>query len=283
MDYELLDSGNGRRLERFGKYILNRPDPEVMWQKNLPDSEWEKADAEFVRSYEDKGKWVTKGDFPEKWVITHNDLKVILKLSPFKHTGVFPEQEFEWNLINKLIKESVEKENKEPNILNLFGYTGVASLSALSAGAKITHVDASRPAITWFKENQKESGLDEKSARIIIDDAIKFTGREIKRGVKYDGIMMDPPVYGHGPNGEKWSFNKDFPILLENVSKLLTENPLFVIVNAYAISSSPTSIANIMQDKLKEFKGNITHGELTLKESNSGRILSTGIYSIWQK
>lgn len=283
MDYELLDSGNGRRLERFGKYILNRPDPEVLWQKNLPDSEWEKADAEFVRSYEDKGKWVTKGDFPEKWIITHNDLKVILKLSPFKHTGVFPEQEFEWNLIYKLIKESVEKENKEPNILNLFGYTGVASLSALSAGAKITHVDASRPAITWFKENQKESGLDEKSARIIIDDAIKFTGREIKRGVKYDGIMMDPPVYGHGPNGEKWSFNKDFPVLLENVSKLLTEKPLFVIVNAYAISSSPTSIANIMQDKLKEFKGNITHGELTLKESNSGRILSTGIYSIWQK
>ena len=283
MDYELLDSGNGRRLERFGKYILNRPDPEVLWQKNLPDSEWEKADAEFVRSYEDKGKWVTKGDFPEKWIITHNDLKVILKLSPFKHTGVFPEQEFEWDLINKLIKESVGKESKEPNILNLFGYTGVASLSALSAGAKITHVDASRPAITWFKENQKESGLDEKSARIIIDDAIKFTGREIKRGVKYDGIMMDPPVYGHGPNGEKWSFNKDFPVLLENVSKLLTEKPLFVIVNAYAISSSPTSIANIMQDKLKEFKGNITHGELTLKESNSERILSTGIYSIWQK
>ena len=282
MDYQLLDSGNGRRLERFGKYILNRPDPEALWQQTLDNSEWEKADAEFVRTYEDKGKWVTKKDFPEKWTITHGDLKLILKLSPFKHTGIFPEQEFEWVLIDKLVSKAVKEEGRETNILNLFGYTGVASLSALAAGAKITHVDASRPAITWFKDNQKESGLEDKPARIIIDDAIKFTAREIKRGVKYDGIMMDPPVYGHGPNGEKWSFNKDFPILLDNVIKLLSDNPLFVIVNAYAISSSPTSIANIMQDKLKEYKGKISSGELSLSESN-GRVLSTGIYAIFQK
>ena len=278
MDYELLDSGNGRRLERFGKYILDRPDPEVMWAPNLSVAEWDKADAEFVRTGNDKGKWVTKGKFPESWIVEHNNLKLILKLTPFKHTGVFPEQEFEWDIVSKAVSESTN-----PNILNLFGYTGVASLSALAVGAKVTHVDASRPAITWFKDNQKLSGMEEKPARVIIDDAIKFTTREIKRGVKYDGIMMDPPVYGHGPNGEKWSFNKDFPILLDNVSKLLSNNPLFVVVNAYAVSTSPTSLANIMQDKLKNLNGKITHGELTLNEKSGGRILSTGIYAIWQK
>lgn len=271
LEYELIDSGAGRRLERFGKYILNRPDPEVMWQKTLPPEEWSKADAEFVND-----KWDTKPNFPEKWEFPINNIKVNLKLTPFKHVGIFPEQFEQWNLISKLTKSG-------SNILNLFGYTGVASLHALEAGAKITHLDASRPAITWFKENQTLSGLQDKPARIIIDDALKFTAREIKRGVKYDGVIMDPPVYGHGPNGEKWSFSKNFPELLDNVSKILTPDPLFVIVNAYAISTSSTSIANIMRDKLKDFKGEITHGELSLKETSRGRELSTGIYSIWQK
>lgn len=273
MDYELIDSGSGRRLERFGKYILNRPDPEVMWQKTLPPEEWTKADAEFTND-----KWVTKPNFPEKWEFEINNLKLILKLTPFKHVGIFPEQKFEWDLIFKLVTQ-----NTQPtNILNLFGYTGVASLHALAAGAKVTHLDASRPAITWFKENQTLSGLEDKPARIIIDDALKFTAREIKRGVKYDGIIMDPPVYGHGPNGEKWSFNKNFPELLDNVSKILTPDPLFVIVNAYAISTSSTSLANIMRDKLQQYSGNITNGELVLNE-RSGRVLSTGIYAIYTK
>ncbi len=280
MDYQLLDSGNGRRLERFGKYILNRPDPEVMWQKKLLPEEWAKADAEFVND-----RWVTKLNFPEKWEfevnnsVTNSVVKINLKLTPFKHVGIFPEQKFEWDLIQKVI---LENNAKEPNILNLFGYTGVASLHALNAGAKVTHVDASRPAITWFKENQNLSGIDEKPARIIIDDCLKFTAREIKRGVKYDGVIMDPPVYGHGPNGEKWSFSKNFPELLDNVSKILVEEPLFVIVNAYAISSSPTSIANIMKDKLSSLSGDIKHGELVLTE-DSGRLLSTGIYAIYTK
>lgn len=281
MDYELLDSGNGRRLERFGNYILNRPDPEVMWQKSLPPDEWAKADAEFVND-----RWNTKHNFPEKWLFEINNLKVNLKLTPFKHVGMFPEQKFEWDLISKIINEKVnpeQNEQLEPNILNLFGYTGVASLSVLEAGGKVTHVDASRPAITWFKENQELSGLSSKHARIIIDDALKFTAREIKRGVKYDGVIMDPPVYGHGPNGEKWSFAKDFPKLLDNVSQILSNDPLFVIVNAYAISSSSVSLANILNDKLKNLNGNISNGELTLKEKSGGRILSTGIYAIWSK
>lgn len=277
MEYELIDSGEGRRLERFGKYILNRPDPEVLWSKNLPESEWQKADAEFTND-----KWITKSGFPEKWEFEMDDLKVNLKLTPFKHVGIFPEQLSQWQLISNSVIQSMSQDKKQPHILSLFGYTGVASLYALKAGAKVTHVDASRPAITWFKENQKLSGMDDKPARIIIDDCLKFTAREIKRGVKYDGVIMDPPVYGHGPNGERWHFIKNFPELLDNVSKILAPDPLFVIVNAYAISSSATSIANIMQDKLKNLSGKIEAGELLLKE-DKGRTLSTGIYAIYSK
>lgn len=273
MNYELIDSGNGRRLERFGKYILDRPDPEVMWNKNLAESEWIKADAKFIND-----TWKKKSNFPESWMIEHNNLKLKLKLTPFKHVGIFPEQFFQWELISKLITQH----SLQSNILNLFGYTGVASLSALQAGARVTHVDASRPAITWFKENQTLSGLADKPARIIIDDAIKFTTREIKRGIKYDGIMMDPPVYGHGPHGEKWSFTKDFPKLLDNVSQILSDNPLFVIVNAYAVSTSSTSLANILIDKLPK-SGIVTNGELILNEKSTGRTLSTGIWAMWKK
>lgn len=267
MNYELIDSGEGRRLERFGKYILDRPDPEVMWSKNLSQDIWDNADGKF------SDKWITKPNFPDKWQFDIDKLRVNLRLTPFKHVGIFPEQEFEWNIISHML-------NAKCHMLNLFGYTGVASLHALEKGAKVTHVDASRPAITWFKENQELSGLEDKPARIIIDDAIKFTSREIKRGVKYDAIIMDPPVYGHGPHGEKWSFSKNFPELLDNVSKLLTDNPLFVIVNAYAVSTSSTSLANMLIDKLPK-SGNVTNGELELKESG-GRTLSTGIYAIWQ-
>ena len=274
MDYELLDSGNGRRLERFGTYVVNRPDPEVMWQKTLPPEDWAKADAEFVND-----SWRKKANFPDNWIIEQNNLKLKLRLTPFKHVGIFPEQEFEWDLIGNRLQGI----GYSPNILNLFGYTGVASLHVLQAGAKVTHVDASRPAITWFKENQELSGLSEKYARIIIDDCLKFTAREVKRGVKYDGVIMDPPVYGHGPNGEKWSFTKDFPKLLDNVSQILSDNPLFVIVNAYAVSTSSTSLANMLQDKFKDLSGSVTNGELTLKEKSAGRILSTGIYAIWTK
>jgi 23S rRNA (cytosine1962-C5)-methyltransferase len=273
MDYQLLDSGNGRRLERFGSYILDRPDPEVMWQKNLPESKWNEADARF------DNKWICKKGFPDRWKFEIGNLFVNLKLTPFKHVGIFPEQKFEWDLISTL----VENENSKPNVLNLFGYTGIASLHALEKGAKVTQVDASKPAITWFKENQELSGLSDKPARIIIDDALKFTAREIKRENKYDAVTMDPPVYGHGPNGEKWSFGKDFPQLLDNVSNILSENPLFVIVNAYAVSNSPTSLANVLRDKLKRFGGKVTSGELILEEESGGRVLSTGIYAIWQR
>lgn len=273
MDYELVDSGSGRRLERFGKYLLDRPDPEVLWQKNLPQSEWEKADAVFKES------WLNKNNVPERWEMSHANIKFWAKLAPFKHTGVFPEQAIQWDYISEKVKGKSEK----VNVLNLFAYTGIASLFAAKAGAKVTHLDASKPAITWANENRDLNGMQDAPIRWIIDDAIKFTEREIKRGVKYDAIIMDPPVYGHGPSGEIWDFNKDFPRLLENCRKIISEIPLFVLVNAYAISSSSTTLANTLQGYFGTFGGNIENGELTLKETSAGRLLSTGIWARWNK
>lgn len=273
IDYELLDSGEGRRLERFGKYLLDRPDPEVLWKKSLPEADWQKADAIY------KGAWVNKNHVPEKWTIDADTLKFWLKLTPFKHTGIFPEQDWEWEYINEKLKGKGQK----LNILNLFAYTGAATLFAAKAGAKITHLDASRPAITWANENRELNGLTDAPIRWIIDDAVTFTGREVKRGVKYDAIIMDPPVYGHAPNGKPWDFAKDFAKLLENCRQILSGSPLFVLVNAYAISTSPTTLQNTIHDYLGHLGGKIDAGELTLKEKSAGRILSTGIWTRWQK
>ena len=277
-DYSLLDSGEGERLERFGEYILSRPDPQAIWKKSLVLSEWQKADATFVRESGDKGRWQKKGSMPSQWTIKYKNLIIICKLTPFKHTGVFPEQAVWWEEIKQRVKET----KRQSNILNLFGYTGVASLVAAEAGAKVTHVDSSYPTIGWAKENQKESKLEDKPIRWILDDALKFCQRELKRGVKYDGIIMDPPIYGHGPKGEKWDFEKNFPELLEICTKLLSDTPLFVIVNAYAISASSIMLENVLKDFLKD--GEIESGEIVLEEQNNAkRLLSTGIFVRWSK
>jgi 23S rRNA (cytosine1962-C5)-methyltransferase len=278
-DYELIDSGNGKRLERFGEYVLVKPDPQCIWQPTLSESEWQKADAVFQRKTEDKGTWTFKNKLPDKWLMNYKNVSFWIKLTPFKHTGVFPEQAVQWDYI----MHAIDKETKQsqPNILNLFAYTGVASLAAASAGAKVTHVDASKPAIMWGRENQKQSKLEDKPIRWIVDDVVKFCQREIKRGVKYDGILMDPPVYGHGPNGETWNFQKDFPMLLHISQQLLSENPLFVIINAYAISSSALMLQNVMEDYFGNLKGTIDCGELTLQETKGKRLLSTGIFGRW--
>lgn len=272
-NYELIDSGNGRRLERFGKYILSRPDPQAIWLPKAPAEIWNKADAVF-----DKG-WKMKTKMPDKWIVKYQNISLCLKLTPFKHTGIFPEQKIHWDYIQQRIPSA----KRQLNILNLFGYTGASSLVAAETGTKVTHVDASRPAITWFRENQSLSGLMDKPIRIIVDDAIKFTAREIKRGVKYDGIIMDPPVYGHDPKGGIWDFNKDFPHLLKNCSKILSGSPLFVIVNAYAISASALMLENVMKDFFEKLGGKIEVGELCLKEKIGGRLLSTGIFARWSK
>jgi 23S rRNA (cytosine1962-C5)-methyltransferase len=281
-DYELIDSGNGQRLERFGKFILKRPDPQVIWKPKKDKSFWEKADA-IYESFGTKGKWVNINKVPEKWLVSYKDLSFFCKLTPFKHTGVFPEQSLQWDFIEEKISVRKTKDNKEINVLNLFGYTGISSLVCAANGAKVTHLDASHPAIGWAKENQKASGLLEKPIRWILDDALKFTQREIKRNVKYDGIIMDPPVYGHGPKGEKWDFNESFPQLMQACRSILSVSPLFVIVNAYAISSSSIMLDNVLKDYLSDLGGTFEYGELALQEKNSERLLSTGIFARWFK
>lgn len=258
-------------MEKFGDYILDRPDPEVLWKKNLSESEWVKANARFENG------WVNR-DVPEKWELGHDGIKFWAKLTPFKHTGLFPEQSVQWDYIFKTIKES---SYSSVNVLNLFAYTGIATLFAAKAGAKVTHVDASKPAITWANENRDLNGMKDSPIRWIIDDALKFTEREAKRGNKYDAIIMDPPVYGHAPNGDVWDFSKNFPLLLESCKKILSDKPLFVLVNAYAISSSSITLANTLQGVFSDLGGSVENGELTLKETSGGRLLSTGIWAKW--
>ncbi len=290
MNYELIDSGEGRRLEKFGGYVLDRPDPQIIWKKNIPSSVWNKADARFERTTKDRGRWIKNIPMPEKWQMSHQNTSFWVKLTPFKHTGVFPEQIWQWEYINKQTSEASSQKldvskstNRQINVLNLFAYTGIATLFAAKAGAKVTHVDASRPAITWANENRDLNEMQNAPIRWIVDDALKFTAREIKRGVKYDAIIMDPPVYGHAPNGEPWDFNKDFPKLLINCKQILSDKPLFVLVNAYAVSTSSITLANTLQDAFGSLGGSIENGELTLKEKSAGRLLSTGIWARWQK
>jgi 23S rRNA (cytosine1962-C5)-methyltransferase len=306
-EYHLLDSGEGFRLEQFGPYILQRPDPQAIWKRKLGKTEWDKADAVFKRTSDDKGIWEIKKSLPHQWLMKYKNLSFWVKLSPFKHTGVFPEQHLQWDFITEQIRkrtvilsESEEshfknniqierdpstapQDDNKPNILNLFAYTGIASLAAGAAGAKVTHVDASKPTIGWARDNQKASGLEDKPIRWILDDAIKFTEREIKRGNRYDGIILDPPVFGHGPDGSVWKFNESFPKLMETCKQVLTNNPLFVVVNAYAISSSSLMLQNVLEDCMEPFGGKVSAGELVLEEQTHHRPLSTGIFARWSR
>lgn len=281
-DYELLDSGDGQRLERFGSYKLIRPDPQCLWKPHLPEQEWKKSDAIFIRTSEDKGKWKIITQVPEKWEMSYKDLKFWAKLTPFKHTGIFPEQSEQWDFIEEKIKSQNPKgksTSQKLKVLNLFAYTGIASLVAAQAGAEVTHVDASRSAISWARENQELSGLNNKPIRWILDDAIQFAQREIRRGNTYDGVIMDPPVFGHGPKGDIWKFSYHFPLLLNSIKQLLSNHPLFIIINAYAISASSLMLENMLSDL--HLGGTIEAGELALGEKDSQRLLSTGIFARW--
>lgn len=278
-DYELIDSGNARRLERFGKYIISRPDPQAIWKQAKPSELWAKADAIFQQKGK-SGIWENK-NVPDKWLVSYQALQFYCKLTPFKHTGVFPEQVLNWDFMSEILKQAQDK--KQPNILNLFGYTGISSLVCAKTGAKVTHLDASKPSISWARENQQASNLLDKPVRWIIDDAVKFVSREIKRGVKYDAVIMDPPAYGHGPGGETWDFNESFPVLVGLAGQVLSDNPLFFIVNAYAISASAIMLYNVLKDNLRSLGGNFEYGELALEESFSQRQLSTGIFARWSK
>jgi len=273
-DYELLDSGHGMRYERFGPYTTVRPDPQAIWQPKK-FSEWQKADVQFVRTRQDSGEWKFKRKIPEKWKMTWKNLSFWARLTSFKHTGVFPEQVLQW----EWMQEKIQNTKRQVKVLNLFAYTGIASLACLEAGAEVTHVDSSKPSVSWARENQILSGLHNKPLRWILDDCLKFVEREVKRGNTYDAIIMDPPVYGHGPTGQIWKFNEQFPKLIELCSKALSNKPLFVVVNAYALSSSSIMLENVLQDFLPE--GKIEIGELCLEETLGKRLLSTGIFARW--
>lgn len=274
-DYELIDSGNGAKLERFGSYVLKRVDPQIIWKPSLSQEIWDSADAIFERTTNDKGIWKTEK--PQKWKMSYDTLTFFARLTPFKHTGIFPEQSLHWSWM----KEKIIAEKRQLTVLNLFGYTGIASLVAAAAGAKVTHVDASYPAIGWARENQALSNLQDKPIRWIEDDVMKFVTREIKRGSHYDGIIMDPPTFGHGPKGERWEFADMFPELMRLCYSLLSPEPVFFLVNAYAISASSIMLHNVFSDYFHD-KGTIESGELII-QSREKRNLSTGIFARWSK
>lgn len=277
-EYELLDSGDGEKLERYGEVVVARPDPQSLWNKNLSESEWKKADAYFKRASTD-ANWSVRRELPERWPISLAGLKFWIKLSAFKHTGIFPEQVGNWNWIREKIEQT--KRVEPVRVLNLFGYTGGASLAAAQAGAEVVHVDGSKSAIGWARDNAALSGLAEKPVRWILDDAQKFVAREIKRGKKYDGIIMDPPAFGHGAEGEVWKIEEDLLPLLESCKQILSDQPLFFIINGYASGYSALAYQNSLGDLMKSFGGRVEIGELTIAEKNSQRLLPAGIFARW--
>ncbi len=275
-DYELIDSGDGMRLERFGVYTLARPDPEVIWRQKLSEAEWAKADATF-RHGESGERWMQRKPIPAQWLMRYDDLTFYARLTPFKHVGVFPEQAPLWDWL----REKISRARRSVHVLTLFGYTGLAALSAASAGAQVTYVDASKWVMDWARENQSASKLDDKPIRWLLDDALKFVKREARRGVRYDGIVMDPPSFGRGPKGEVWKFAESFPPLLDACAQLLSAQPLFLTITAYAIEVSSLALGNLLHDALGNRTGQIDVGELTLRERSGGRQLSTAIFARW--
>jgi 23S rRNA (cytosine1962-C5)-methyltransferase len=274
--YELIDSGEGEKLERFGDVVLSRPDPQALWHRRLSDEEWSKSNAHFTRS-EVSGDWKIKKGVPEKWQINFSSLTFNIKPTAFKHTGIFPEQSVNWDWIRDLIKDK-----KDIDVLNLFGYTGGATLACAQAGAKVVHVDSSKSAITWARENAESSGLSEKPIRWILEDVRIFVSREIKRGNKYDAIIMDPPAFGHGTNNEIWKIEEHFIQLIDDCFKLLKDKPLFFLVNGYSSGYSAIAYKNSLNYLIEKYGGSIEMGELAIEEKDSKRLLPCGIFARWR-
>lgn len=276
--YELLDSGDGEKLERFGEYVLRRPDPQALWQKINPEI-WSRADASFVREGS-SGKWQCKNNLPKEWNINFGGLMLKISPTPFKHTGLFPEQLTNWMWMENILKEYQKIHKKEAKVLNLFGYTGGASLVCAKAGAHVCHIDASKSAITWARYNAELSALKDCSIRWILEDAFDFVRKEIKRGQKYDAIVMDPPAFGHGPSGQLWRIEEMFVEFVDSVKKLLSDNPAFFVINGYSSGYSSVAYKQNMLDLLSRFGGSIDNGEIFIEEK-SGRVLPCGISARW--
>lgn len=276
-DYELLDTSDGERLERWGKYILIRPDPQIIWKGVARHPDWKNADGIYRRSSNGGGGWI-KQKTPEYWDIGYGELKFRLKPMGFKHTGLFPEQAANWDWFSGLIREA-----KRPvKVLNLFAYTGGATVAAAQAGAQVVHVDASKGIVAMAKENAALSGLSEAPIRYIVDDCKKFVEREIRRGNRYDGIIMDPPSYGRGPSGEVWKLEDSIGEFVSLASKILSDEPLFFLINSYTTGLSPLTMSYILDLNVKERFGGVTESdELALKVSATGAYLPCGASSRW--
>ncbi len=276
--YELIDSGEGEKLERFGQYILSRPDPEALWQKANKDI-WEKAHAIYTRKGA-SGTWKSDKTIPKKWDIEYGGLSIELRPTSFKHVGLFPEQISHWKWLESKV-ESQKSKVGTPRVLNLFAYTGGATLVCAKAGAEVTHVDSSKVAIDWARKNAELSGLKNAPIRWIEDDCLKFLRREVKRGNKYDVIVMDPPAFGHGKGGAMWKIEKDFFELFSLVEKVLSDTPIAVLINGYTAGYSSIAFANNLESIKARHGGYIENGELTLKETATERLLPAGIFARW--
>ncbi len=273
--YELIDTGDGMKLERYGSVVLSRPDNQAIWSKTLKQEEWDKADAFFSHG-EKSGRWNKKGEISDEWQINFEGLNFNLKLLPSKHLGLFPEQSQNWAWLEEKIKSS----GRAVKVLNLFAHTGGATLACSRAGAEVLHLDASKYAVDHAKKNLDDSGLKDKKVRFIVDDVRKFVEREVKRGSKYDVIILDPPVYGKGTNDKVWKIEEDLPLLLIRLKSLLSEKPVAVLLNGYASVYSSVTYKNILE---QVFPGKVCYGELAIKESSSGKMLSSGIFARWEK
>lgn len=279
-DYELIDTNGGMRLERWGDIILSRPDPQVIWSTGQKDPRWKTPHAVYHRSNSGGGHWEMLKKVPDVWSIKYDDLTFRLKPMGFKHTGLFPEQAVNW----KLLKNLISKSDKQLKILNLFAYTGGATLACLSAGANVTHVDASKGMISWAKENAVASGLADKPVRWLVDDCLKFVQREVRRGSKYDGIILDPPSYGRGPNGELWKLETALPELMTELVKILSDDASFIFLNTYTAGMSQTVLDYLIKELVVKSKGGyVQTQEIGLPVTCRDVVMPCGNTTIWSK
>lgn len=277
-DYEILDMANGEKLERWKDVILARPDPQIIWKEKTFPEKWKQTNARYHRSSTGGGSWEYEKKMPSSWKVGYKNLTFQIKPMGFKHTGLFPEQAVNWDWM----MDKIAKANRPIRVLNLFAYTGGATVACLAAGASVCHVDSSKGMVTWAKENVAASGLADKSVRYIIDDVNKFVNREIRRGNQYDAIIMDPPSYGRGTNGEVWKFEENIDDLVNLCTKVLSDNPLFFLINSYTTGISSTVLADILQMAIPK-KGMVSAGEIGLPMTGSQLVLPCGIYGRWEK
>lgn len=282
-DYEVLDTAGGEKLERWGDYILVRPDPQVIWDSNKQNPGWKKMNGHYHRSSKGGGEWEFF-DLPKEWEIHYKDLTFRLKPFSFKHTGLFPEQAANWDWFSSLISDALAKEpDRQIKVLNLFAYTGGATLAAANAGAHVTHVDASKGMVTWAKENAVASGLSEKPIRWLVDDCVKFVEREIRRGNKYDAIIMDPPSYGRGPKGEIWKIEDSIYPFVQLTSQILADKPLFFLINSYTTGLQPAVLSYMINLAIvNKFGGSVDASEIGLPVTDTCLVLPCGASGRWK-